>query len=360
MKHSRFALVAALAAGLFGCMKKKDGAFALENSSQALAIEAFHASVYQLARRDCVGCHGINQAPLFVTNNVAASYQAAKNYTSFAAIPSSRLVAKAKDGHCGPACSTDGSEMTANIQAWWDNGEGRVSQAPTVGLYETSQLPIPANLPTASFVKMEWALDNLHPYFAGMRFEIEIKRFSAGGPGSGSYQIRKPRLATRDVAIHIADVKLLLNGQYEPVYSTYTTIDRTVNPAPIVQPYKHPVLSSSNLIMIQDADEDYLSIAFGTLEIMPNVSCVNLAGFVASVKPVMQANCFGCHNAAHRFPMNGQTDAALCANSMQRINPDVPMVSPLVQYPVNGTNDHSANFNEALFQPWVGWMQSED
>lgn len=47
-----------------------------------------------------------------------SAYRATKENTDFNNISGSVLIAKAKDGHCGPACRTDTEPLVKALRLW--------------------------------------------------------------------------------------------------------------------------------------------------------------------------------------------------------------------------------------------------
>ncbi len=90
-------------------------------SSGSLSLsgqDAFRTTVYPITRSKCVSCHASAPNPPHASADLAVAYAVAKSKVSLSNIPSSRLVVKTMDGHCGSACSTNGAEMIAAITAW--------------------------------------------------------------------------------------------------------------------------------------------------------------------------------------------------------------------------------------------------
>ena len=81
-------------------------------------IEAFRNNVYPISRANCVSCHGATQVPLHAFNDIQTAYDAARSRANFTTPADSILVIKTTDGHCGSACLTNGSAMTAAVTAW--------------------------------------------------------------------------------------------------------------------------------------------------------------------------------------------------------------------------------------------------
>lgn len=221
------------------------------------SISAFNLSVYAIEENKCASCHGAGIGPQFVVDDIAEAYAFAKGYTNFQDVPSSRLVQRMKDGHCGMVCQTDGTEMEAAIRFWWENGESAVNTgaSPTIGI-QTVQLTIPAVLPTGNtFTTLTFNLTNLDPLLlANVQFSIEIQSF-----GTDAYRVRRPRLITMGLPITVRDIKVVLNGEYDPLNNAYTNVNTTV-PATTSQ-----ILDNTSVMLILKeggAGVDKISIGF--------------------------------------------------------------------------------------------------
>ncbi len=88
-------------------------------SSEFTGQQAFAKSVYLITSKTCIPCHVNIQAPFHASSDLTTAYLAAKSRVSWANVPSSKLIMKIQDGHCGNNnCKTDGSEMTKAINFW--------------------------------------------------------------------------------------------------------------------------------------------------------------------------------------------------------------------------------------------------
>ncbi len=117
-----------------------------------LAKNIFRTTVHAVALKNCAGCHGANQQPLFAQADVEASYErskagvnsASKKYADFANVLNSYFIEQSKNNHCRKSelanakfCTTDGAEMLAAIKTWADyenkNISGGVNPPPPAG-----------------------------------------------------------------------------------------------------------------------------------------------------------------------------------------------------------------------------------
>lgn len=135
-----------------------------------LAKDVFRSTVYAVARKNCAGCHGVNQQPLFAQDNIDSSYEISKagvgasnrKYADFANVPNSYFIEQAKNNHCRNSdlatarfCTGDGAEMLAAIKTWADfenknlGGGGANIPPPVGGVAGVSKL---IRLETRSYV----------------------------------------------------------------------------------------------------------------------------------------------------------------------------------------------------------------
>lgn len=87
----------------------------------AISYEAFSASVYQLTRTHCVGCHTTTQ-PVHASPNLAKAHDSviAQFKVNFSNLPASRIVAKIRDENhnCWGDCAANAQEMLAAVSTW--------------------------------------------------------------------------------------------------------------------------------------------------------------------------------------------------------------------------------------------------
>lgn len=250
---------------LLGCSLAKDPNAGLMNNSganHAVALAAFEKSVYTITSNQCVGCHGRGIGPQFAVADIEQAYTLSKSYADFTDPSLSVFVSRMMDGHCGADCSTDGSRMTAAIQEWWDEGES-IKDAGGLNGNErvTPDLALPNPLPTgATYYTLQWDLGVISEGIAATYFTIEIQQFDAE-----AYRVRNPKLRTTDRKIDIADIKVLVNGIYDPGSNDYTVISALLLQNTI------RILSPALMLVLQDRGpaEDKIAISFGKIESVP-------------------------------------------------------------------------------------------
>ncbi|MCB0417531.1 MAG: hypothetical protein KDD39_07775 [Bdellovibrionales bacterium] len=334
---------------LGGCALDNRGEPALAGAS-GIGVLAFRGSVYTVTGTRCVTCHSLGgQYPNIAAEDVTKAYAGARTYTNFSNVDASVLVRKTMDGHCGGACSSDGSEMAALVQKWWEDGESRLAQLAD-GIVLPAQ-DIPTDLSQSDFTVMQWSLDDVLP--GGGVFELSLKRDLSGE----GLIFSMPRIVSSR-SVHVKSLEIGLDGALAGP-GTYSTLDRTVNAG------TEAVLSSSSGILLASGSDHQITPIFTELNESSSVSCTQLSKFVASAKPQLSNSCFGCHrgnnfDATSRFDMRG-TDAELCDASLMRLDWDANN-SPLIQYPLNGINGHPlrpSGFNQTRASAILEWVNDE-
>ncbi len=262
MKTWEGVVAVALVVLLAGCGILNDDRTAVF-SSELASVQAFQSSVYALTRAKCIDCHGAGIGPQFASANLQTAYTLSRGYVDFSNIANSRIVARTKDGHCGGSCRGDGAEMIAAISTWWANGESGLesTEAAEQPVSVTQSLGIPA-LPSSTTVYtfMQWPLSSFLPTLSGAIFEVDIQQFNGS-----TYRVRNPRITSGGYTIKIKDIRILINGKYDPANNAYVTIETTIAANTTL------VLSSIPMLMLQDkgAAQDQLSVQFGKLTAAP-------------------------------------------------------------------------------------------
>jgi len=225
--------------------------------NQANAMAAFEESVYAITTTRCTGCHDSGVGPQFAVNDVASAYEVSKGLVAFQNVPQSRLVIRMTDGHCGADCGSSGTEMINAIRYWWDNGEGGTGPADTLGGVSTFERLIPTNLPTGNqYASIQWDLGTISSHLGGVTFSIEIQDYS-----ESAYRVRNPRIISNLSPVDVKDLKVLINGNYDPRDNLYTVVDERVEG-------NTDLLLSQDLMLILKANGpgDAISINFQLLD----------------------------------------------------------------------------------------------
>ena len=107
----------------------------------------------------------------------------------------------------------------------------------------------PNNYSTSVKTTIEYDISSLVGV-AGVKFKIDFEDFDMY-----SYKFSNPRIETSIVNIYVKDIKLLINGNYNPQHATYTLVDRVATPF-------DGDLSSSALIALKDQGLEYDTVSF--------------------------------------------------------------------------------------------------
>lgn len=245
---ARAAVLLTVALALGGCLeleKSSSATAARYPSLSAESLVAFRQTAYRYLTKHCGECHGRSQTPLFASSDSNAAHQAAVRITNFADITLSRIVRKARDGHCGGACATDAQELVDLIAKWDELAAPTSGEEVPIGNVFTSKISIPAppsncTLPGGlvaggnCWMKLKFPVKQFTPpagpELARAWFEVDFAYESFESESTpASYVIRNPRVVTPDSEVYIFDVKIFLNGTYKPEYgAAYRQIDMVV------------------------------------------------------------------------------------------------------------------------------------
>jgi len=352
---------------------------------------AYQNTVYALVRNNCASCHSGSLRP-FASPDLQSAFTEAQLYVNLGDIPSSDFMRKIKDAHCGAYCSDAGggpAAMAKALDAWKAAGGGGGCAGgvdATANNVNTPDQALPSPLPSyvannangGTWARLRWPMDSISP---GAVLEIQVQQFNVDG-----YRFKEPRLAAPSGPLYIKNIKVRLNGIYNPVNANYTTVESFVNPNGAVpalpNPMPYPTLSSDFLIMGMDkgAAQDKVSLSIEVLKTAPAVACKFLPKFQSDVLPIMaKYNCYSCHSggaaasagtnpARQLFAMTG-TDDQLCAKALQRTNKSSSINSMFIRGPLNGDNNHPmTNANQGtgiittrtdVIPSWVAWIAAE-
>ncbi len=145
-------------------------------------------------------------------------------------------------------------------------------------------------------------------------FDIDIEEYDMY-----SYKLTNPRVRTSS-DLYVKNLKVLVNGSFNPQHATYTIVNKKVSVA-------DPVLSSYSMILLKDKgmDTDRLSFSFEHIGSSPAPVVVttpttgtgtgtgtvtkltSVAGFQQTLWPVLRARCISCHGASQP-PLHAAAD----------------------------------------------------
>lgn len=84
----------------------------------------------------------------------------------------------------------------------------------------------------------------------GVTFKVDFEEYDMY-----SYKFSNPRIETSTVNVYVKNIKLIINGSYNPQHATYTLVDGVATPL-------NGVLSSSALVALKDQGLDYDKVSF--------------------------------------------------------------------------------------------------
>ena len=148
---------------------------------------------------------------------------------------------------------------------------------------------------------------------ANSYFDVDIEEYDMY-----SYKLTNPRIRTT-ADIFVKNLKVFVNGSFNPQHATYTIVNKKVNSA-------DPSLSSYSMILLKDKgmDNDRLSFSFehiGTtaapvLIVAPPktpgggtvvTKLSSVAGFQQTLWPILRARCVTCHGVSQP-PLHAAAD----------------------------------------------------
>lgn len=357
----------------------------------AQGLAAFEATLYsKVLRPQCAECHdgagaGPASGPPHSSADPVASYNLieSSDYVDFTQpLDQSTFILKVNQKHWlkydKNAAGVTADQMTAALQAWWDQGE---SSCPDYATAQSAGIVIPSNLPLApaeNYVPMSWKLDSLGSPFTGSQFQVEIQQLAAPtSTTAGAYRVRKPRIATPQTGLSVTGIQFFVNGKVPTNAVGWENLESKIaGHIPASPPAgsdvfnQAPVLSGRPLILLQDlAQGDVLSVAFSGVQVIAAPQCQNVAGFQKTILPVIQQmSCVGCHNGGApsefnggpRFTLGG-TDAQICAAVLERTDNAHSDASPFYQVGFLNENDHppSVPAPTTFSLDWETWVGAE-
>lgn len=145
-------------------------------------------------------------------------------------------------------------------------------------------------------------------------FDVDIEEYDMY-----SYKLTNPRIRTSN-DIYVKNLKVLVNGSFNPQHATYTIVNKKVSIA-------DPALSAYSMILLKDKgmDTDRLSFTFEHIGTTPPPVVVvtppvttpgagtvvtklsSVAGFQQTLWPVLRARCVSCHGA-NQPPLHAAAD----------------------------------------------------
>lgn len=148
---------------------------------------------------------------------------------------------------------------------------------------------------------------------SGSTFSIDIEEFDMY-----SYKVSSPRIKTTQ-DLNVKNLKVLVNGSFNPQHSTYTVVNKKVSAT-------DQVVSTFSMILLKDKGVTYdkLSFAFGyigtgmppatepdpttpTTPTTPVVKLSSVEGFKQTLWPLLRNRCVNCHGV-NQAPTHAHAD----------------------------------------------------
>jgi len=131
---------------------------------------------------------------------VTESYHRVKSYVDFIDVNASKLVVRAGNRHCGPACSnaTFQADLANRIVTWWEAGESScqayISSTPT---------PVPSDI-SGTFQPIEWIFDRVNGTTAKLKVRADSKAMGIDNDGSvAAYIVSRPRVIAEESELSV-------------------------------------------------------------------------------------------------------------------------------------------------------------
>lgn len=154
---------------------------------------------------------------------------------------------------------------------------------------------------------------------------------------SYTYLITNPRIMTATKNVRVKNIRLMLNGAYNPQNSTYTTVDKVATPTA-------GQLSGFPMIVLKDqgSAKDKIYFEFEILETYSGtINNASLTAFQTTVYPISRANCVACHSATrpHASPdVLTAHDYVLSANLVDFNTPSNSLIANKIRNGHQGIN----------------------
>jgi hypothetical protein len=237
-----------------------------ENMNNALdpqvSVNLFETTVYPLLRQRCINCHRTTsprhaQDDVFAAHTVIHDYNLV-NMTNTAA---SRLVTRLQNDnhHCWSGnCSNSANQMKAVIDQWKNalaDAQLPSSNDPLKTAQSLTAIELVAGNVSAEGI-LSFNLSSNLGVNAPVTLQLKFRIFD-----DYSYLFYEPRIMASALKIRIKNMKLLINGQYNPQNSAYTVVNLTTN--------GNTLLATHSLLALKDQGNaiDRFSFAFEILEI---------------------------------------------------------------------------------------------
>lgn len=238
-------------------------------SETASSEDIFEATLFPLLRQRCTGCHDNNNNnqnfPGHANSDPSFAHTVITDQllVDFDNMPGSRLVTRlSQDMHqCwNNNCTTSANQMQAAIQAWSDGLDDSMPPPPVdTDAKVTTESDTLQNVlaGTNNNAVLNFNVSGLLETNQTVTFRVRVMVYD-----DYSYKFWEPELITPGVSVRVKNIKLRINGYYNPQNSAYTIVDRVASPG-------NYDLASHALVALMDqgASIDKVSFEFEVLEI---------------------------------------------------------------------------------------------
>ncbi len=310
---------------------------------------AYEKHLYPVLKESCTKCHnGSRKVPPFVTDDISKSYLHVLRYMEFSKIEDSLLAVQAINGHCGIEKCENNFEVLEAAKLWWENGE---KQCVRKGKFFSTQVMVPQNLPTLAegWTTLQFPLSDLGPDFKNSTLSLEVQDFiPTSSETRGAWRFRAPRVHQSKGRVHVSDMKVLLNSNWDMSENAFIHIDQSFHSQKVsADSIQTPLLSNQTMILVKDSNPNpKLQISFEKIEALLPQECPQVDKFEALVLPILKAqNCLECHNAnsenknARTLNLD-QSTSELCKNVYDYVDKRFIGESSLISIPARGLYGH--------------------
>lgn len=391
--YRTIALLSFLSFGLTGCFDifMKNGAYTVSESKDD-SLQIFRETVGErIQSNNCTACHQSTQVPFIASQNLSLAYSEARAKVSFEDPASSKIIAKATDGHCSPQChSSSADTWVTAITQWRDReansgsggggegtggggggggtgGGGGGNQDFNLVTYLLREVNIPDVLnPNPMPVSLDLVTDRVMGTgnFSGVKLLFDIDTV-VNLPNT--YRIKNLRVNnTTAQPVSISGMYVRLNGVYDSSWGAlYSGVSKVING-------NQTTTLSTSVMLIPKNVGGANRIQIGFVSVSSFV-CNQLSDFAASVKPILKSTnpnrCLNCHGggnggATSKYDMRSNVDADLCRIFMSKTDRANPANSITITYPRFGSGGHTnlsgvfsaqdaMNFQTFIQQEWA-------
>jgi hypothetical protein len=315
------------------------------------SLDVFKETVYPLTRQHCASCHANSVQPFHASANAETAMNALLNQKKidFNNPDMSRLVRKPVDENhgCGSTDCATLSNMFRKAIVEWGSRSSDLPDDPIDFTRKTVEHSL-SRLASQSSIELTFPLDDPQLLnLAGSSLKVTVDAFD-----EFSYRIRNIRIESPGRQVHIAGVRVLLNGRWSPKYANYAAINQ-------VTAVGGSTLSPSTQLVTHDKGpaSDTVAFAFDQLSLRADPA-ISRNAFNTTMYPISRNHCLTCHATGAGRVHHGHAtlatahDIVLNANLVNFDNPSESYIVQVMQgnhfgnatrCGANGTNGTAAD-----------------